>query len=100
MMTLKSGKIQESFAGKIKRDSNMKNSADFKENDPYIKNSIFTGHINKVNGNLRDSMEMVSQYENKNSYCNPLIMKREKNSHEMSRQKLIPNQCANKDNPS
>lgn len=76
----------------------MKNSTDFKENDPHIKNTLLTGHINKVNGNLRDSMEMVSQYDNKNSYCNPLIMKREKNSHEMSRQKLIPNLSVNKDN--
>lgn len=80
-MTLKSGKIQDHFAGKIKRDSNMRNSVDFKENDPYTKNTILAGHINKINGNLRDSMEMVSEYDTKNSYCNPLIMKRERNSH-------------------
>ena len=59
-MTLKSGKIQDNFAGKIKRDSKIRNSMDFKENDPYTKNSIFTGHINKIGGNLRDSMEVVS----------------------------------------
>lgn len=84
-MTMKPSKIQENFCGKIKRDNSVRNSVDFKENDPYSKNSILSGHINKASSTLRDSMEFVSEYDSKNTYCNPMIMKRERNSHEVSR---------------
>ena len=54
----------------------MKNSVEYKENDPYAKNSYLSNHINKVPFNQKDQNDYVSEYDPKNSYCNPLIVKR------------------------
>ena len=63
----------------------MRNSADFKENDPYAKNSHLPGHINKAPLNPKDQNDYTTEYDMKNSYCNPLIVKREKISKDFSR---------------
>jgi hypothetical protein len=54
----------------------MRNSVELKENDPYAKNSHLSGHINKVPFNQKDQNDYASEYDGKNSYCNPLIVKR------------------------
>jgi hypothetical protein len=63
----------------------MQNSVDFKENDPYAKNSHLPTHISKVPFTPRDQSDYGAKYEAKSSYCNPLAVKREKMSKDFSR---------------
>lgn len=73
------------MGGKLRRENNMKNSMEFKENDSFAKNSHLPGHINKVPFSQKDQNDYGSEYDPKNSYCNPLIVKREKISKDYSR---------------
>lgn len=50
-----------------------------------MKNTHVNGHSNRANQNLKDSSDYVSEYDAKNSYCNPLIVKREKPGKDLSR---------------
>jgi len=54
----------------------MKNSIEFKENDPYAKNIHLSGNINKLPFTPKDQNDYASEYDPKNTYCNPLIVKR------------------------
>ena len=54
----------------------MRNSVDFKENNPYAKNSHLPTQINKAPLTPRDQNDYGAEYEAKSSYCNPLAVKR------------------------